>query len=118
MPSVACCAFPEFIDRPLILISAFCLLLAPHSIIPQNARQSVAQPALGGTESLREGPWPACVELQFDHCRRYIETYAEDVRGHIYKVEPEMMVTMDFRTDRVWVHVDEDGYVNQIPKRG
>ena len=75
---------------------------------------------VGGSESRREGPWPACVT---DHmtgadCVRYIETYADDVRGHVQVVEPGMMVTMDFRTDRVWVWVDEEGLVQAVPKRG
>jgi len=53
-----------------------------------------------------------------DECVRYIETYADDVRGNVHIVEPDMMVTMDFRTDRVWVRVDQDGVVSEVPSRG
>ena len=51
-------------------------------------------------------------------CVRYIETYADDVRGNVHVLAPDAMVTMDFRTDRVWVRVDDQGLVNAVPRRG
>jgi len=77
-------------------------------------------PMVGGSEARREGPWPACLtqKMTGSECVRYIETYADDVRGNVKLVQPDMMVTMDFRTDRVWVYVDADGYVSMVPKRG
>lgn len=71
---------------------------------------------LGGSESRREGPWPDCLGMDGQDCIQFIQIYAKDVECYI--LDPDMMVTMDFRTNRVWIRVDEEGIVNQIPKRG
>ena len=66
----------------------------------------------------REGPWPECLGLGGTDCQRLIETYAEDVRGNVFIVPMDSFVTMDFRTDRVRIFVDESAIVTKIPKRG
>jgi hypothetical protein len=33
-------------------------------------------------------------------------------------VQPNMMVTMDYRTDRVRIYVDDNGIVSRVPQRG
>ena len=53
-----------------------------------------------------------------DDCKHVIETYAEDVRGNVFIISEDSMVTMDFRTDRVRIFVDGDNVVTQIPGRG
>ena len=78
----------------------------------------MSQTMIGGSESKRQGPWPECLGLAASDCVHLIETNAEDVRGHVYVIDPDMMVTMDFRTDRVRVWVDESNVVIEIPKRG
>jgi hypothetical protein len=51
-------------------------------------------------------------------CVNYIDSYAEDLQGHIYIISPGTAVTEDFQTDRVRIYVDEDGIVTAIPDRG
>ena len=83
----------------------------------QNVRM-VQQPSVGGSESKHEGPWPECVSMTGSECSRLIQTYAEDVRGNVQILNVNTMVTMDFRTDRVRIFVDDDGIVARIPRRG
>lgn len=80
----------------------------------------VSQAPIGGTESKHQGPWPECLGLPASDCVHIIKTYAEDLRssGHVFVIEPDMMVTMDFDEHRVRVWVDESNLVNKIPKRG
>ena len=75
-------------------------------------------PMIGGASTNREGPWPQCVGMSGDDCKHVIETYAEDVRGNVFIIPEDSMVTMDFRTDRVRIFVDGDNVVTQIPGRG
>jgi hypothetical protein len=75
-------------------------------------------PLIGGSESKREGPWPECVGLAGEECQRIIEAHAVDVRGNVFLVDQDMMVTMDFQTDRVRIFVDADGNVAKTPSRG
>jgi Potato inhibitor I family len=82
--------------------------------------RTVPQSMIGGNESKHQGPWPECLNMVASECITYIETYAEDLRSShkIYVIEPDMMVTMDFSTDRVRIYVDENNTVIQIPRRG
>ena len=75
---------------------------------------------IGGTESKHQGPWPECLGLAASDCVHIIKTYAEDLResGHVFVIQPDMMVTMDFDETRVRVWVDESNMVNKIPRRG
>jgi hypothetical protein len=75
-------------------------------------------PMIGGAESKREGPWPECVGLTGAECKILIEASGSDLRGHVQIIPEDMMVTMDFRTDRVRIFVDADGIVAKIPHRG
>ena len=42
----------------------------------------------------------------------------ERFNGEIIVVPPESGVFCDYREDRVWLHVDENGKVNQVPHPG
>lgn len=66
----------------------------------------------------RQGPWPECIGLSGSDCVRLIEENAEDVRGRVHVVPADGMVTMDYRTDRVRVFVDKNGFVQTAPSRG
>lgn len=63
----------------------------------------VQQPIIGGAGANREGPWPQCIGLSGQQCVRLIEANAEDVRGKVFIVPADSMVTMDFDTSRVRV---------------
>lgn len=79
----------------------------------------MSQAMIGGSESLRQGPWPACLGMEGSACQHVIETYAEDLRGgHVSIIGPDTMVTMDFDITRVRIFVDEANLVIQIPNRG
>lgn len=73
---------------------------------------------IGGASINREGPWPQCVGMDADECKRMIQTYASDVRGNVVILSEDAAVTMDFRTDRVRIFVDEKNVVTHIPGRG
>jgi Potato inhibitor I family len=90
-----------------------------YPLLSQSAG-TVPQSMIGGSESLSQGPWPECLNMAAVDCIKYIETYADDLRSshNIIVVEPDMMVTMDYRTDRVRVYVDESNIVIQTPRRG
>jgi hypothetical protein len=66
----------------------------------------------------KEGPWPECVGMIGRACVQKIQSLAPDVRGNVFIVEPGSILNMDFRTNRVWVHVDENGIVTSPPGRG
>lgn len=101
------------------LLCRFSLSFPNNKKLQQQASAAiVSQPMIGGTESKREGPWPDCVGLEGPTCVRIIETYAEDLRGHVFIIEPDTMVTADFDTDRVRVWVNASSIVIKIPKRG
>jgi hypothetical protein len=68
--------------------------------------------------STSEGPWPECVGKTGTECVAIIERVAPDVRGNVFVIPHGSMVTMDYRTDRVRVFVDEGGVVVQPPHRG
>jgi len=99
---------------PLVTIKRF------TSFQPKNQAKLVNQPMVGGTSSTmkKQGFWPECLGKTGDECKHLIETYAEDLRGHVKVLPPDSMVTMDYNTQRVWIWTDEGGIVNQIPKRG
>jgi hypothetical protein len=64
------------------------------------------------------GPWPECVGKTGSQCVAIIEEQAPDVRGNVFVIPEGSMVTMDYRTDRVRVFVDEAGTVKTPPQRG
>jgi hypothetical protein len=78
----------------------------------------VPQPIVGGSGSQRQGPWPECLGKSGQDCLNLIETFAEDLKGHIQIIPYDSMVTMGFNPDRVRVFVDEDGVVQTTPSRG
>lgn len=66
----------------------------------------------------KEGPWPDCLGIEGEKCVNLIEAFAKDVRGNVHVVKPGENVIDDFRTDRVWVFVDDKGIVIETPDRG
>jgi hypothetical protein len=98
------------------LLTDFCFFI--HSTA-QSQASIVRMPLIGGTESKREGPWPECVGKTGEECKTLIEaTGSSDLKGNVQIIPADFMVTMDFRTDRVRIFVDEDGLVVEIPHRG
>jgi hypothetical protein len=75
-------------------------------------------PLIGGSDATmnREGPWPSCVGMSGEACQAMIESMANDVTVQV--VSQDAMVTMDFRTDRVRIFVDDSGVVTRTPSRG
>lgn len=66
-----------------------------------------------------EGPWPACIGMSGERCRAMIASMANDLEySNIFIVNQDSFVTMDFRTDRVRIFVDDDGIVVRTPSRG
>jgi len=69
-----------------------------------------------GGRSNKNGPWPECVGKSGDECRELILAADPDVTVQI--LSKDSMMTMDFRTDRVRILVDDDGIVAITPSRG
>lgn len=63
------------------------------------------------------GPWAECIGMKGEDCVDYIKQQAPDL-ALVKVLPPDSMVTMDYRTDRVWVWVNEQGIVEQAPSRG
>jgi hypothetical protein len=82
-----------------------------------KAPEIVSQPIIGGSELRSKGPWPECVGKTGEECVKLIKGFADDL-SQVTIVPNGSMVTMDYRTDRVRVFVDEAGIVSQIPSRG
>jgi len=80
--------------------------------------QSVVMTPSFSSIDRHQGPWPQCLQNKMTgtDCERMIKVYADDVVTQI--VKPGEMITMDFRTDRVRIYVNETGYVSEIPGRG
>ena len=73
----------------------------------------------GGAEASNpDGPWPECVGMAGEECKKLIEKQAPDLVGNIHVLGADSMVTMDYRTDRVWIWTDDNGVVNKPPMRG
>jgi Potato inhibitor I family len=65
-----------------------------------------------------QGPWPECVGKTGQECVALIEEQAPDVKGNVFVIPYGSMVTMDYRSNRVRVFVDEQGVVVKPPSRG
>jgi len=67
-----------------------------------------------------EGPWPSCVNKTSEHCIQYIKSLVgEEANSMSFKVIGEYdFVTMDYRTDRVWIRTNTNGIVTVVPRRG
>ncbi|KAI2499914.1 hypothetical protein MHU86_14584 [Fragilaria crotonensis] len=96
-----------------VLIAA--LLFNKQSYEEQQASR-VATPSF--SSSHKEGPWPACKGMDGAACCELIEGYAVDIRGQCFIIPENSPVTMDFRSTRVRVFVDNDNVVTSIPSRG
>lgn len=67
----------------------------------------------------KEGPWPECIGQTGEACKALIEAMAgDDVRGNVFVLAENSLMTMDFRTDRVRIFVDSNGLVQKAPGRG
>ena len=98
-------------------------LLTDVSLFLHSTAQSqasiVRMPLIGGTESKREGLWPECVGKTGEECKILIEaTGSDDFKGNVHVLPEDAVVFLDFRTDRVYIFVDGDGLVVEIPHRG
>ena len=82
----------------------------------QNEENQVATPLIGMPQ--QQGPWPKCLGMESSKCVKYIESLADDLRGHVDVISPDQMVTLDLNPHRVRVFVDGNGLVNKIPERG
>lgn len=84
----------------------------------QNEVKIVPMHMVGGTDRTigAQGPWPTCVGMEGTQCKELILAAAPEVEVQI--VPDDAFMTMDFRTDRVRIMVNEKGFVTQIPDRG
>jgi hypothetical protein len=98
-------------------MSAFFSILT--SLVIQNEAKIVPMPRVGGTERTMnaQGPWPACVGMEGEACLELIQAAAPDLQV-IQIVAEDSFMTMDYRTDRVRILVNDRGFVTQIPSRG
>jgi hypothetical protein len=84
-----------------------------------EVQQRVQMPKFGGVDTRhKEGPWPACLGMTGEKCMELIASYNS---GNIIRIEiwkENDPATLDFRTDRVRIIVDENGIVTTIPNRG
>jgi hypothetical protein len=68
------------------------------------------------------GPWPECLGMEAFNCLNFIRSFTDDEKGiptiKIEIIHPGDGVTRDFRTDRVRIYCDDDGFVKEIPSRG
>ena len=60
--------------------------------------------------------WPELTGKTGEEAKATIESEAEGVTANI--IPQDAMVTMDYRTDRVWVRVDDNSKVVGIPQIG
>ena len=84
----------------------------------QHQARFIPMPAVGGSSHNEQGPWPECLGRTGNECKNIIESMAPDVKGRIFIMPPNSMMTMDYRTDRVRVFVNEAGVVEKVPQRG
>ncbi|GAX15485.1 hypothetical protein FisN_8Lu264 [Fistulifera solaris] len=99
------------------------IIIACSSIRQQgvqyNEAKMVPMPLVGGTERTMnaQGPWPACVGMEGEACLALIQAAAPDVQD-LQIVSEDAFMTMDYRTDRVRIMVNAQGFVAHIPSRG
>ena len=74
---------------------------------------------MGGTtkQILQQGPWPECLGISGEQCKELIASAADDVIGNIYIMNENSMMTMDYRTNRVRIFVNDNNIVTKIPSR-
>ena len=75
----------------------------------------------GGTDRTisAQGPWPACVGMEGKTCQELIRKATAPDVADVQIVSENAFMTMDYRTDRVRILVNDDsGLVTQIPDRG
>lgn len=82
----------------------------------QKDENQVATPLIGFSQ--KQGPWPKCLGMESESCVHYIESLADDVRGHVEVIPIDSVITMDFNPHRVRIFVNETNYVTKIPNRG
>jgi Potato inhibitor I family len=93
--------------------------LSKAEVVTMNVeRADGAAVASSENEDSSQGPWPECVGKTGQECVTLIEELAPDVKGNVFIIPYGSMVTMDFRTNRVRVFVDEQGVVVKAPSRG
>lgn len=83
-----------------------------------NVERADGAAASTQNEDSSQGPWPECVGKTGQECVALIEEQAPDVKGNVLIVPHGSIVTMDYRTNRVRVFVDEQGVVVKPPSRG
>jgi len=76
--------------------------------------------ALTGLTSAQEenGCFPDCVGMDGSGCKSHVERAAPNVKGKVYVLPWNSVVTMDYRLDRVRIFVDDNGKVERRPCRG
>lgn len=120
---------------PLSLFALFsiaaCAPMAPDSARPDSTQPGAADPADAASgDTPVEGPEPpGIVRLPEGECdaapaQRYVGQKADSAvvqaaltatkAKQVRVIEPDMMVTMDFRSDRLNVRVDDDGKIIAI----
>ena len=67
-----------------------------------------------------EGPWPECVGMQGEDCKKYIEGWIEElalpsIRSSFVRIVGQ---TKTFEPDRVWIQSDEYGNILGSPTIG
>ncbi|CAI5507733.1 unnamed protein product [Closterium sp. Naga37s-1] len=94
----------------------FCILLVLATLlVPTLALLNDIPPGSNMDEGQPKS-WPELVGIPGTEAREKI--LAEDPTLQVGIVRPGMMVTMDYRLNRVRIYVDKDGIVNRPPTLG
>lgn len=97
----------------LFVISATVIQVVHSNSSPDCADPDVTR----GMEEKKRQEWPEAVGMTGEEAKAIVERENTDAT-RIEIVPKDAMVTMDYRTDRVRIRVDENGFVVKTPKIG
>jgi hypothetical protein len=108
----------------IIVITAVVLGLTPSygSSVFETSNKDALNPTGNTTDEKQYNnsdtttSWPELVGMPGEDVKLYLEDLDPLLR--VYLVPLGSLVTMDYREDRVWVYVNEDGIVMATPKIG
>jgi hypothetical protein len=109
----------------IIVITAVVLGVAPSyyvSCVGETSNKDTLNPTGNTTDEKQYNnsdsttSWPELVGMPGEDAKAYLKDLDPSLR--VYLVPPGGLVTQDYREDRVWVYVDEDGLVMATPAIG
>ena len=101
------------IVQTIIFVIILALLLAPVVAFDPEAAKSCDEPAMPATN---KEEWPELTGKTGEDAKAAI--LKDDSKLKVDLLPEGSMVTMDYRTDRVRVFIDNDGQVVGVPRKG